>query len=95
VISQPFWSAYMTAERFAKAPKLKLIITAGIGSDHTDHDLLATFVGEGYIDPLIVATVDSGGLKRIIFLRVGKVDGKPSDKRPVAVDLPALRKLVN
>jgi formate dehydrogenase len=36
VISQPFWPAYMTAERFAKAPQLKLIITAGIGSDHTD-----------------------------------------------------------
>src|SRR3954466_13875095 len=26
----------MTAERFAKAPNLKLVITAGIGSDHTD-----------------------------------------------------------
>ncbi len=38
VISQPFWPAYMTAERFARAPKLKLIITAGIGSDHTDLD---------------------------------------------------------
>jgi formate dehydrogenase len=36
VISQPFWPAYMTAERFAKAPKLKLVITAGIGSDHTN-----------------------------------------------------------
>jgi formate dehydrogenase len=36
VISQPFWPAYMTATRIAKAPKLKLIITAGIGSDHTD-----------------------------------------------------------
>ncbi|MGH8188167.1 MAG: NAD-dependent formate dehydrogenase [Steroidobacteraceae bacterium] len=36
VISQPFWPAYMTAERFDKAPKLKLVITAGIGSDHTD-----------------------------------------------------------
>jgi formate dehydrogenase len=36
VISQPFWPAYMTAERFAKAPKLKLVVTAGIGSDHTD-----------------------------------------------------------
>jgi formate dehydrogenase len=36
VISQPFWPAYMTRERIAKAPKLKLIITAGIGSDHTD-----------------------------------------------------------
>jgi formate dehydrogenase len=36
VISQPFWPAYMTRERIAKAPKLKLIVTAGIGSDHTD-----------------------------------------------------------
>jgi formate dehydrogenase len=36
VISQPFWPAYMTAERIAKAPKLKIIVTAGIGSDHTD-----------------------------------------------------------
>jgi formate dehydrogenase len=36
VISQPFWPAYMTAERIGRAPKLKLIVTAGIGSDHTD-----------------------------------------------------------
>jgi formate dehydrogenase len=36
VISQPFWPAYLTAERIAKAPRLKLVITAGIGSDHTD-----------------------------------------------------------
>ena len=36
VISQPFWPAYMTEERFEKAKKLKLVITAGIGSDHTD-----------------------------------------------------------
>jgi formate dehydrogenase len=36
VISQPFWPVYMTKERFDKAKKLKLIITAGIGSDHTD-----------------------------------------------------------
>src|ERR1044071_8915950 len=36
VISQPFWPAYMTTERFPKARNLKLVITAGIGSDHTD-----------------------------------------------------------
>lgn len=36
VISQPFWPAYMTRERIEKSPKLKLILTAGIGSDHTD-----------------------------------------------------------
>jgi formate dehydrogenase len=36
VISQPFWPAYLTAERIAKAPNLKLALTAGIGSDHVD-----------------------------------------------------------
>lgn len=36
VISQPFWPAYLTAERLKKAKKLKLAITAGIGSDHVD-----------------------------------------------------------
>ena len=36
VISQPFWPAYLTAERIAKAPKLKMALTAGIGSDHVD-----------------------------------------------------------
>lgn len=41
VISQPFWPAYLTAERIAKAPKLKLAITAGIGSDHVDLDAAA------------------------------------------------------
>jgi formate dehydrogenase len=36
VISQPFWPAYLTAERIARAPNLKIAITAGIGSDHVD-----------------------------------------------------------
>lgn len=36
VISQPFWPAYLTAERIALAKNLKLVITAGIGSDHID-----------------------------------------------------------
>lgn len=36
VISQPFWPGYLTKERIAKAKKLKLAITAGIGSDHVD-----------------------------------------------------------
>ncbi|WP_287158587.1 NAD-dependent formate dehydrogenase [Mesorhizobium sp.] len=36
VISQPFWPAYLTNERIAKADQLKLAITAGIGSDHVD-----------------------------------------------------------
>merc|ERR1712072_565415 len=36
VISQPFWPAYMTAERIEKAKNLKMCLTAGIGSDHVD-----------------------------------------------------------
>src|SRR4029077_16284417 len=36
VISQPFWPAYLTSERIAAAPNLKLAVTAGIGSDHVD-----------------------------------------------------------
>src|ERR1700719_5272702 len=44
VISQPFWPAYLTAERIAKANKLKLAITAGIGSDHVD---LQAAIGKG------------------------------------------------
>ncbi|PZM08046.1 NAD-dependent formate dehydrogenase [Rhizobium tubonense] len=36
VISQPFWPAYLTADRISKAKKLKLALTAGIGSDHVD-----------------------------------------------------------
>jgi len=36
VISQPFWPAYLTEQRIAKAEKLKLAITAGVGSDHVD-----------------------------------------------------------
>ena len=36
VISQPFWPAYLTRDRIAKAAKLKLALTAGIGSDHVD-----------------------------------------------------------
>ena len=34
VISQPFWPAYLTAERIAEAKNLKMAVTAGIGSDH-------------------------------------------------------------
>jgi formate dehydrogenase len=36
VISQPFWPAYLTEDRIAKAQNLKLAVTAGIGSDHVD-----------------------------------------------------------
>jgi len=38
VISQPFWPAYLDAARIEKAKNLRLVITAGIGSDHVDLD---------------------------------------------------------
>jgi formate dehydrogenase len=43
LITTPFWPAYVTKERISKAPKLQLILTAGIGSDHID---LAAAAGE-------------------------------------------------
>jgi lactate dehydrogenase-like 2-hydroxyacid dehydrogenase len=36
LISTPFHPAFLTAERVANAKKLKLALTAGIGSDHID-----------------------------------------------------------
>ncbi|CCE79840.1 Piso0_002931 [Millerozyma farinosa CBS 7064] len=36
VITTPFFPAYITRDRIAKAPKLKLCVTAGVGSDHID-----------------------------------------------------------
>ena len=36
VISQPFWPYYLTREKIETAKKLKMAITAGIGSDHVD-----------------------------------------------------------
>lgn len=36
LITTPFHPAYMTKERLSKAKKLKLIMTAGVGSDHIE-----------------------------------------------------------
>ncbi|KAK4054308.1 formate dehydrogenase (NAD+) [Microbotryomycetes sp. JL221] len=36
VISSPFWPYYVTKERIDKAKNLKLVVTAGVGSDHVD-----------------------------------------------------------
>ena len=36
LITTPFHPAYMTKERLQKADKLKLVMTAGVGSDHID-----------------------------------------------------------
>lgn len=36
LITTPFHPGYLTPELAAKAPKLKLAVTAGVGSDHID-----------------------------------------------------------
>ena len=36
VISQPFWPYYLNRKRIESAPRLKMAVTAGIGSDHVD-----------------------------------------------------------
>ena len=36
LITTPFWPAYVTRERIGRAGRLKLILTAGVGSDHID-----------------------------------------------------------
>jgi len=36
LVTTPFWPAYITRERIEKAPNLRLILTAGVGSDHID-----------------------------------------------------------
>ena len=41
VISQACWPACLTAERIARASKLKLVITAGVGSNHIDLEAAA------------------------------------------------------
>ena len=38
IVAASFHPGYLTAERLAKAKKLKLAVTAGIGSDHVDLD---------------------------------------------------------
>ena len=36
LIATPFWPAYISRERIEQAPNLKLLLTAGVGSDHFD-----------------------------------------------------------
>ncbi|KAL6069455.1 formate dehydrogenase (NAD+) [Balamuthia mandrillaris] len=36
LITTPFHPAYVTKERIAKGPNLKMVVTAGVGSDHVD-----------------------------------------------------------
>ena len=70
VISQPFWPAYMTAERFVKAKNLKLIITAGIGSDHTD---LSAAIARGVTVAEITYSNSIGVSEHVVMMILGLV----------------------
>lgn len=39
LITTPFWPVYLDARRAERAPKLRLVLNAGIGSDHIDWDI--------------------------------------------------------
>ena len=56
VISQPFWSAYLTADRIAKAPNLRLAITAGIGSDHVTYKPQSPGISPFVKSPIAIAS---------------------------------------
>jgi len=36
LVATPFWPVYLGPDRLARSPKLKLLLTAGVGSDHYD-----------------------------------------------------------
>ena len=57
VISTPFHPAYITKARIEASPKLKMSVTAGIGSDHVDLNACLTHgltVAEVLSPPFIV-----------------------------------------
>jgi formate dehydrogenase len=70
VISQPFWPAYLTAERIAAAPKLKLALTAGIGSDHVD---LAAAIERGITVAEITYSNSISVAEHVVMLILGLV----------------------
>jgi formate dehydrogenase len=36
LVTTPFWPVYLDSDRMENAPNLRLVLTAGVGSDHTD-----------------------------------------------------------
>ena len=70
VISQPFWPAYLTAERIAAAPNLKLALTAGIGSDHVD---LAAAIERGLTVAEVTYSNSISVAEHVVMLILGLV----------------------
>lgn len=70
VISQPFWPAYLTAERISKAKNLKLAITAGIGSDHVD---LSAAIARGITVAEVTYSNSISVSEHVVMLMLGLV----------------------
>lgn len=69
IISTPFHPAYMTAERIKKGKNLKLLLTAGIGSDHVDLNAAAAAgITVAEITGSNVVSVAEDELMRILIL---------------------------
>ncbi|CAH8361765.1 unnamed protein product [Eruca vesicaria subsp. sativa] len=76
LISTPFHPAYMTAERIKKAKNLKLLLTAGIGSDHIDlHAAAAAGLTVAEVTGSNVVSVAEDELMRILILMRNFVPG--------------------
>ncbi|CAA7036615.1 unnamed protein product [Microthlaspi erraticum] len=76
LISTPFHPAYVTAERIKKAKNLKLLLTAGIGSDHVDlHAAAAAGLTVAEVTGSNVVSVAEDELMRILILMRNFVPG--------------------
>lgn len=76
LISTPFHPAYVTSERIKKAKNLKLLLTAGIGSDHIDLNAAAAAgVTVAEITGSNVVSVAEDELMRILILMRNFVPG--------------------
>ncbi|KAG0623870.1 hypothetical protein M758_3G207700 [Ceratodon purpureus] len=69
LITTPFHPAYMTPERLMKAKNLKLILTAGVGSDHIDlHTAAEKGMTVAEVSGSNVVSVAEDELMRILIL---------------------------
>ncbi|CAK9161337.1 unnamed protein product [Ilex paraguariensis] len=66
LITTPFHSAYVTAERIKRAKNMELLLTAGVGSDHIDLKAVAAAVAE--VTGSNVVSVAEDELMRILTL---------------------------
>ena len=81
VISQPSWPAHLTAARIARARELKLVITAGVGSDHVDLDAAAA---HGLTVAEVTQSASISAAEYAVMLILSLVHGAPMTRAPGA-----------